>query len=54
MAHNKFSDWSDEERARIGGNGLASEKRASTERDTPIEENSDENSNLGYPSAYTL
>ena len=53
MAHNKFSDWSDEERARIGGNGQASEQSAHAEQDTPKEEKS-ENSNLGYPSAYTL
>ena len=25
MAHNKFSDWSDEERAKLGGNGYFGE-----------------------------
>ena len=54
MAHNKFSDWSDDERARIGGNGQTSGQSAPAEQETPREEKQDENSNLGYPSAYTL
>lgn len=28
MAHNKFSDWSDEERQKLGGNGYVGETEA--------------------------